>query len=179
MAPRRAASTLVVVHVQKEAPKAVVSSPRGHKPACKPRVPCVLKPGTPAWERLWPLLTEPDPEDRELPCILVPRRPTTRAECRHGPRPCPWLSCPYHRYLSVNPRNGSIWLHCPDVLPWEMRDSCLLDVIEQRGELTLADVGELQNLTKERIRQIEHDGLVRLRAAYDTDGDFDGRRQPD
>lgn len=126
----------------------------------------MLKPGTAAWSRLWPRLSEPDPDDRDLPAELLPRRPRTRRDCQLGPRPCPWVGCPFHRYLSVNPTNGSIWVNCPDVLPWEMNDSCLLDLIEQRGEMTLAAVGATHNLTKERARQIERDALVKLRALY-------------
>jgi len=155
-------------HVQEPAPRAEVKEPRERHKASS--APCVLKPGTLAWAQLWPRLTQPDPEDRELPEGVFLRRPRTRAECASLPRPCPYVSCPHHRYLSVNPVNGSIWINCPDVLPWEMEDSCLLDVIDAGGEMTLAAVGKLHNLTKERIRQVERDGLARLREVY-TDGD--------
>jgi hypothetical protein len=172
MAACRAASSgrATSGHVQRRAPKAKVRAPL--TPGARQQwrkgesTPCVLKPGTKAWARLWPRLTDPDPGDHDMPDELLPRRPRTRAECCNVPRPCPFLSCPYHRYLSVNPQNGSIWLNCPDVLPWEMQDSCLLDLIEQRGALTLAAVGKLHHLTKERMRQVEQAGLDKLRALY-------------
>jgi hypothetical protein len=133
----------------------------------KPGSPCVLKPGTAAWARLWPRLTMPDPGDRELPVECAPRRPTCRDECRTGLRPCPWIGCAWHRYLSVG-RNGTIWVNFPNVLPWELEDSCLLDELERAGgeELTLGRIGELVNLTKERIRQVETQALAVLRDAH-------------
>jgi len=146
-------------HAQRHAPTAKVSAPR----KAGARKPCVLKPGTPVWSRLWAQLTVPDPGDRDIPDEHLPRRPRTRAECVAGPRPCPWLSCPFHRYLSVSPRNGAIWINCPDVLPWEMADSCVLDLIEEHaGGATLEAVGELSNFSKERARQVEQDGLAKL-----------------
>jgi hypothetical protein len=159
----------VAGHVERDAPKAQVVDPAEikhkrrtwHKSASSP---CVLKPGTAAWARLWPKLTEPDPGDRDVPEEALLRRPRTRADCMNGPRPCPFVSCPHHRYLSVNPRNGSIVLHCPSVLPWEMEDSCLLDVIDRGGEMTLASIGKLHNVTKERIRQVVASGEANLKA---------------
>jgi hypothetical protein len=167
-------------HAQKRTPRAKVSSPRRARKAwCKSTsTPCVLKPGTEAWERLWPQLTDPDAVDCAASLL---QRPKTRAECKGGPRPCPWVSCSFHRYLSVNPNNGAIWLNCPDVLPWEMEDSCLLDLVESGEGLTLAEVGRLQHLSKERMRQVEkvsleklrdNLGLDRLREVYENDGDF-------
>jgi hypothetical protein len=154
-------------HAQKRTPRAKITGPKkARRHWCKgTNTPCVLKPGTSTWKRLWPRLTEPDPEDRAV--VEPPQRPRTRADCKDGPRPCPWISCPHHRYLSVNPKNGTIWLNCPDVLPWDMQDSCLLDLIEQHGEQTLAQVGALHNLSKERIRQVEKLGLEKLREAYE------------
>ena len=166
MATRRVATIDMAGHAQEEAPRAKTTEPKRtwRKTGASP---CVLKPGTAAWARLWSSLTEPDPSDRDVPEGALPRRPRTRADCVGGPRPCPWLSCSHHRYLSVNPRNGSIMLHCPAVLPWEMEDSCLLDVIDQRGELTLEAIGALHSVTKERARQVEQKGKALLRAAWE------------
>lgn len=93
-------------------------------------------------------------------------RPQTRADCASGPRPCPWVSCKFHLYLDVNPETGSIKLNFPDLEVWEMRDTCALDVAD-RGGITLEEVGEILNLTRERIRQVEVVGLEKLNDEYE------------
>jgi hypothetical protein len=93
-------------------------------------------------------------------------RPTTRAECRDGPRPCPFVSCRYHLYLDVSRRTGSIKLNFPDLEVWEMPVSCALDVAEDGGA-TLEDVGAIMNVTRERIRQLEVTALERLALVRD------------
>jgi hypothetical protein len=90
-------------------------------------------------------------------------RPRTRAECQGEQRPCPWVACKHHLYLDINPSTGSIKINFPDLEPWELRDTCALDVAE-RGGSTLDEVGEVTNLTPERIRQLEARGLVKLKA---------------
>ena len=89
-------------------------------------------------------------------------RPRTRAECQHEQRPCPWVSCKHHLYLDVNPRTGSIKLNFPDLEPWELQHTCALDVADDGGH-TLEEVGDITNLTRERIRQLELRGLLELR----------------
>ncbi len=81
-------------------------------------------------------------------------RPKTRGDCLRGPRPCPWVGCKYHLYLDINPKTGSIKLNFPDIEPWEMEDSCVLDIAD-RGPVTLEDLGRILNLTRERVRQLE------------------------
>lgn len=95
------------------------------------------------------------------PPVKIPR-PTTRAECREEQRPCPWVSCRHHLYLDINPESGSIKINFPDLEPWELRETCALDVAE-RGGVTLEEVGEIMNLTRERIRQVEVRGLLKLK----------------
>jgi hypothetical protein len=97
-------------------------------------------------------------------------RPKLRAQCASGQRPCPWVSCKHHLYLDVNPETGSIKLNFPDVELENMRDTCSLDVAD-RGGITLEEVGEILNLTRERIRQVEVRGLVKLKAVS-PDGDI-------
>lgn len=80
-------------------------------------------------------------------------RPRTYGECTH-PRPCPFVSCSKHLYLDVDPHTGSIIINRPDMEPHELADSCSLDVA-RRGGMTLEEVGEIMNLTRERVRQIE------------------------
>ena len=89
------------------------------------------------------------------------RRPRTRGDCRDGLRPCPFVGCKYHLYLDVNPDTHSIKKNFPHKDVWELDDTCALDVAE-RGGLTLEEVGELLNLTRERIRQMEAVGVKRL-----------------
>jgi DNA-directed RNA polymerase sigma subunit (sigma70/sigma32) len=45
-----------------------------------------------------------------------------------------------------------------------MRETCALDVAE-KGGITLEEVGEIMNLTRERIRQVEVRGLLKLKMA--------------
>jgi len=80
-------------------------------------------------------------------------RPTTRSDCKNGPRPCPWVSCRYNLYLDVNSETGSLKINFPDREPWECQHSCALDIAEE-GELTFEQIGDVMNLTRERIRQI-------------------------
>lgn len=95
------------------------------------------------------------------PPVDIPR-PTTREECRPQMRPCPWVACKHHLYLDINPETGSIKINFPDLEPWELKHTCALDVAE-RGGITLEEVGEIMNLTRERIRQVEVRGLLKLK----------------
>jgi Sigma-70, region 4 len=95
------------------------------------------------------------------PPVDVPR-PSTREQCREDVRPCPWVACKHHLYLDINPETGSIKINFPDLEPWELRHTCALDVAE-RGGITLEEVGEIMNLTRERIRQVEVRGLLKLK----------------
>jgi hypothetical protein len=95
------------------------------------------------------------------PPVDIPR-PTSRAECREEARPCPWVACKHHLYLDINPETGSIKINFPDLEPWELSHTCALDVAE-RGGITLEEVGEIMNLTRERIRQVEVRGLLKLK----------------
>jgi sigma-70-like protein len=95
------------------------------------------------------------------PPVDIPR-PSSRAECREELRPCPWVACKHHLYLDINPETGSIKINFPDLEPWELKHTCALDVAE-RGGITLEEVGEIMNLTRERIRQVEVRGLLKLK----------------
>jgi DNA-directed RNA polymerase sigma subunit (sigma70/sigma32) len=50
---------------------------------------------------------------------------------------------------------------CPDVEVWEMTETCTLDVAERDGA-TLEEVGELMNITRERVRQIGDKALAKV-----------------
>ena len=89
-------------------------------------------------------------------------RPKVRKECMGAARPCPWVSCKHHLYLDINPETGSIKLNFPHLNVWEMENTCSLDVAD-RGGVTLEEVGQILNLTRERIRQVEVRGLIKLK----------------
>ena len=95
-------------------------------------------------------------------------KPTTRAECVDMERPCPYVSCKYHLYIDVHPVRGSIKINFPDVEVWEMTETCALDIAD-RGGITLEEVGEIMNLTRERVRQVETAGLAKLQAIHDVE----------
>jgi hypothetical protein len=113
-------------------------------------------------------------EELRIGALMYPpvdiRRPTTRDECRNEARPCPWVACKHHLYLEVSPETGSIKINFPDLEPWELQQTCSLDVAE-RGGITLEEVGEFTNLTRERVRQIEVRGLLKLQINRGLDGD--------
>ncbi|MFO0712413.1 MAG: sigma factor-like helix-turn-helix DNA-binding protein [Sandaracinus sp.] len=94
-------------------------------------------------------------------------RPKTRAECVDMERPCPYVSCKYHLYIDVHPVRGSIKINFTDMEVWEMTETCALDIAD-RGGITLEEVGEIMNLTRERVRQVETAGLAKLAALKDV-----------
>lgn len=108
-----------------------------------------------------------DPEETELLDQVEQLRPRTRADCVNGPRPCLFVSCKHNLYLDVNPETGSIKLNFPDKEIWELEYTCALDVAE-KGGITLEEVGAIMNLTRERIRQVETRGLMKLREATEA-----------
>ena len=108
----------------------------------------------------------------EVPEVLL-QRPRVRAECEAGPRPCPWVGCRYHLYLDTyttgdpeNPTPGLI-IHRPDLEPLELPETCLLD-LATRGPYTLAQIGDIFDLSRERIRQIEAGALRKLARRTDA-----------
>jgi len=117
-------------------------------------------------------------EELRVGALLYPTpdgvdRPMSRQDCKDMPRPCPFVSCKHHLYLDVNPETGSIKINFPDLEVWEMKDTCSLDVADKAG-ITLEEVGEIMNLTRERIRQVEVRGLLKLKMLSPAgDGDFD------
>ncbi len=112
-------------------------------------------------------------EEMRQGAMLLPfmdyQRPATRSECACAERPCPFVSCKYHLFLDVNPETGSIKLNFPHMEVWEMKETCALDIAD-RGGITLEEVGEIMNLTRERIRQVEVRGLLKLKMTAAVDG---------
>lgn len=104
---------------------------------------------------------EPDDGRRRLPMV--------RAECSEAERPCPFISCRYHLFLDVDAKRGSIKFNFPDLIGDDdapmlelMIDTCALDVAE-RDAVTLEGLGELLNMTRERVRQLELTLLEKIR----------------
>jgi len=103
-----------------------------------------------------------EPEMADLIDQVDQTRPRFRQECLALCRPCMFVSCKHHLFLDVNTETGSIKFNFPEKEVWEMKETCALDVAD-RGGITLEEVGEILNLTRERIRQVEVKGLSKLR----------------
>lgn len=102
-------------------------------------------------------------------------RPKTRGDCHDGPRPCPWISCRQHLLTELT-ENARLVFHtgCRGCRPTvdeivaildQMKESCALDVAE-RGGVTLEEIAEMMQLSLERIRQVEADGIRKSKDAY-------------
>lgn len=102
---------------------------------------------------------------------LEEERPLTRGDCATAPRPCPFVGCKHNLYLEVNQHTGSIQFNFPELELEELEETCALDVADRDGS-TLERVGHVLNLTRERIRQIEVRGLVKLKGHPDVDGNY-------
>lgn len=77
--------------------------------------------------------------------------PATRAECLNGPRPCPYETCRYHLTREIKKTKRS-----------DDDETCALDVADG-GPHSLEALAQTLHVTRERIRQIESDGLTRIR----------------
>ena len=81
-------------------------------------------------------------------------RPTVRSECANVPRPCPYVTCRHHIYLEA--KESSITMNFPDTEPWELEQSCTLDLADAfEAGMTLDQVGRVLGVTRERVRQLE------------------------
>lgn len=113
--------------------------------------------------------------DQQVGRLLYPEadaiqalRPRTRAECKDGMRPCPWVSCRHHLYLTVDEQTGAITENFPDQEVWELANSCALDIADaERDGMSLEDIGQTHDLTRERTRQIELTGLATMKGEVD------------
>ena len=93
------------------------------------------------------------------------KAPTVRRECIHGDRPCPWIRCKHHmlwglleltesgQIISLKRRTQK--LSDAEVLEllFSLKETCVLDVAD-RGSVTLDDIGQIWEMTRERVRQI-------------------------
>lgn len=107
-------------------------------------------------------------------------RPRTRADCVGACRPCPWVSCKWNLFLDVN-TTGGLQLNFPGLEVEQVPHNCALDLADIGG-LTLDQIGQAMNVTRERIRQIEADALARmlkLSGDLDTPTQAEGFDLPD
>lgn len=97
-------------------------------------------------------------------------RPSTRADCDHVPRPCPYVGCRFNTYLHVK-YNGNIVIDFEGE-PWDVppEKSCVLDLagIYQEG-VTLATIGDVLGFSRARAQQIEIVAKNRIKDAVDPD----------
>jgi len=96
-------------------------------------------------------------------------RPTKRSECP-GYRPCPFVSCKYNLFLDIT-EEGDIRFNFDGVEPWQMRNSCALDVAE-KGPLKIVDVSAMVNLTKAETEEVLEQAYATIRSIYDSSGEI-------
>jgi len=125
--------------------------------------------------------------------LLEENRPHFRGDClpggRNAARPCPYARCRHNLLVDIipNPSGGAprVYENFPGVPPQDLVATCVLDVVDEIGEfdreallkelggrdtqddsLALEQVGRLMNITRERVRQVQVEGLVALRVAF-------------
>ena len=102
---------------------------------------------------------------------LATRMPRKYGECKKivGDGPCPFVGCQYHLAIDVNGDSGSIthtWGVNADIT--DIAHTCALRQAA-RGGMTLQEVGERLNISRERARQIEKSALEKLADACGDD----------
>ena len=91
------------------------------------------------------------------------RRPQTRADCKGGQRPCPWVSCRHHLALEITPDGVRLMLP-EDPAEWANLPTCALDVADAgpHTQTALTALLDGTEYTYSRIRRAESDGLARI-----------------
>ena len=92
------------------------------------------------------------------------RRPRLVSDCPTGP--CPWVSCRHHLKIDVDPITHSVKDNFPGLDVTDMAETCSLRVaalVTPGQTMPLERVGAFVNLTMERARQLEKDGLAVVR----------------
>lgn len=77
-----------------------------------------------------------------------PIAPQARADCRGGPRPCPFVSCKFHLFLLVDPKKSTVSHRVEAADIWEMPFTCALDIAEMGGG-EFRRVSRVLNLSEE------------------------------
>jgi len=103
---------------------------------------------------------EQDTEGQRYLALVEKVRPRTWGECKEkgwgNTRPCPFIGCRYHLYADIQP-TGALKLLWPTADPLELPETCTL-VVAEAGERTLDEVGQILNITRERVRQVQVKG---------------------
>jgi hypothetical protein len=94
----------------------------------------------------------------------IENRPKTVGECqstRLPGKPCAYVGCRYNLYLDVTPYNT---VTVPGHEPWDQppERSCALEVAA-RGGMETADIAETMGISRQRVDQIIHLALLRVR----------------
>ena len=89
-------------------------------------------------------------------------RPKKRHECPVQ-RPCPFITCRHNLYIDVRD-SGNITFNFYE-MPIEMMEfSCAIDIAnENPSGMPLGKIGDIMNLTRERVRQIEIEASEKLK----------------
>lgn len=95
------------------------------------------------------------------------RRPIKRARCAVVPRPCPFANCRYHLALDVTD-GGKIRYNHPDTQLDRLEPSCALDVAEQQGGLTVAELAAVMGTTYDEMRAELDATLDKVRSVWTT-----------
>jgi len=81
---------------------------------------------------------------------------------------CPWVSCKWHLYLDTTDE-GDLLLTHPDLEPWELPVTCAID-FAIGGSHLLREIGDVMNMSRERVRQVQKRALAKLRIAAEGEG---------
>lgn len=102
------------------------------------------------------------------PTANVRRLPLVRGICEPGDGICPLITCKHHLFLDVSPKTGSIKFNFPDLIEddgtirfEDMPATCVLDIADS-GPITLEKTGEILNMTRERVRQVDCRAMAKL-----------------
>lgn len=111
----------------------------------------------------------------------VYQTPQTRRDCpdlKSGP--CPHVGCVYNTYLEVDHKGRLRIIHpdLPPTAPERAEWSCALALAEQ-GPQDCGKIGEILNLSRERVRQIEVRALSKCRVLIEELMEIEGDEYAD
>ncbi|MCB2188621.1 MAG: hypothetical protein KQJ78_19545 [Deltaproteobacteria bacterium] len=105
------------------------------------------------------------------PFFLPTRRPTRRAECFQGPRPCPWVGCRWHLAWEVTAVRKLLLAgdttEAAQAIT-ELRHTCVMDLADT--EPGMAEIGRALGVSHQRVDQMINKIIAKLGSR--------GRRRP-